>query len=295
MTSGKRVGIVLSSGGETGVYAHTGFLMALERMGINVAALSGCSAGALVGGVFASGTPLQVWADALANIQQKAFWRPDPWRQIVWNLAVRKGRGYTGIADTDAAIDYIHSQLTAKTFDDCKIPFYALATNISRSHRTLFSEGELAPRIMASAAIPVFYRPVEIDGEYYSDGAVIEMTPTEAICCKHDLDVLVIHYTALRHQGPAGMQDAMQQSWTMVEIIQRLLHRSRPWYLKGEPGVQFHCPCGCGTPILVVEPDLPVITGPLHKDGPLVQQAALEQAVQTLSGHRDLLLGNHRA
>lgn len=41
-----RVGVVLSSGGSRGVYAHTGFLLALERMGIDIHA----SAGAVVGG-----------------------------------------------------------------------------------------------------------------------------------------------------------------------------------------------------------------------------------------------------
>jgi predicted acylesterase/phospholipase RssA len=287
--SGKRIGVVLSSGGETGVYAHTGFLMALDQMDVQIAAIAGCSAGALVGGMYASGTSMSDWAQSLATIRSAYFWQPDAWRQIFWNIVVRKGRGYTGISDTDVATDYIREHLSAQSFADCDIPFYALATNISHSRKTLFSEGELAPRIMASAAIPVFYRPVEIDGELYSDGAVIEMTPTEAVCCKHDLDALVIHYTAPRFQGPKGMEKAMQREWTLVEIIQRLLHRSRPWYLTDEPGKHMYCPCGCGTPVLVIEPDLPTMGSKLHKDGPIVMQAALEQAIDALAGHKDLI------
>lgn len=50
------IGIVLSSGGIRGIYAHTGFLLALQRLGIPIAAATGCSAGAVVGGIAASGT-----------------------------------------------------------------------------------------------------------------------------------------------------------------------------------------------------------------------------------------------
>ncbi len=53
-----RIGVVLSSGGVRGVYAHTGFLLALERLCTPIAASAGCSAGAVVGGVAASGGDL---------------------------------------------------------------------------------------------------------------------------------------------------------------------------------------------------------------------------------------------
>lgn len=39
MNKGLRVGVVLSSGGGRGVYAHTGFLLALEKLGIDVSAI----------------------------------------------------------------------------------------------------------------------------------------------------------------------------------------------------------------------------------------------------------------
>lgn len=51
-----KVGVVLSSGGGREVFAHTGFLLALEQLGVEISAIAGCSAGALVGGVYASGT-----------------------------------------------------------------------------------------------------------------------------------------------------------------------------------------------------------------------------------------------
>jgi len=285
-----RIGVVLSCGGARGVYAHTGFLLALERMGVNIAAISGCSAGALVGGIYASGTGLRQWAGSLAAIRPASYWTPDSWPRLFWNIAIRRGRGYTGVSGHEAAMAVIRRNLTAQTFETCRIPFHCLAVNLTQGAKTLFSEGDLAPRIMASAAVPVFYRPVEIGGDLYSDGAVIEMSPPEAICCKYRLDALIIHHVATHRQGPPGMAYAMRAPWTLMEIVQRLLYPHRPWYLSDRPVALRHCRCGCGRPIVVIEPDLPEPTWPPGPGGPRIQAAALQQTLTLLEPHRDTIL-----
>jgi len=290
MSTALKVGVVLSSGGGQGVYAHTGFLMALEEMGVNICAISGCSAGAVVGGIYASGTDLRQWSKAIANVKPSSYWTPDSWLQIFRSIVVQKGRGYTGLSDTAAAVEFIRSNLAAQTFEACAIPFHCLAVNLTRGTKTLFNEGELAPRIMSSAAVPVFFRPVEVNAELYSDGAIIEMAPAEAICCKHKLDALIIHHTASYQSGPKGMKYALQQPWTQVEIIQRLLHRERPWYLSDKAVALHHCQCGCGAPIVVVEPELPEFTGSPSRDGPKIEAGALQQALKLLNKYKHVIL-----
>ncbi|HQS58785.1 MAG: hypothetical protein B7Y56_10615 [Gallionellales bacterium 35-53-114] len=82
MNQSSRIGVVLSSGGGRGVYAHTGFLLALEKLGIQTAAISGCSADALVGGVAASGANIHHWAETLAQVRTQEYWSPDSWLQF---------------------------------------------------------------------------------------------------------------------------------------------------------------------------------------------------------------------
>jgi predicted acylesterase/phospholipase RssA len=277
-----RIGVVLSSGGGRGVYAHTGFLLALEALGIEIAAVAGCSAGALVGGIYASGTDLHQWTEAIASARSRDYWTPDAWPRFFWNMIVRKGRGYSGFSDTQAAIEFIRHNLTATRFEQCQIPFYSLAMNLTRGVKTLFSEGELAPRIMASAAMPVLYRPVEINGDLYSDGALIELSPTDAVCCKHGLDALIIHHTAMHREGTDGLAWAQKQPWTLVGILYLLLYRQRPWYLSGQALSFTHCLCGCGAPIIVIEPDLPELSWPLSIGGVEIQAAAMEQTLGLL-------------
>jgi len=79
-----RIGIVLSSGGVRGVYAHTGFIQAIQDMGIPVSASAGCSAGALVGGFIASGTSLAEWTETLSGITSRTFWTPDSLPRFLW-------------------------------------------------------------------------------------------------------------------------------------------------------------------------------------------------------------------
>ncbi len=277
MTKKMKIGVVLSSGGGRGVFAHTGFLCALENLGIDVVAVTGCSAGALTGGVYASGTDLKKWTESITNVKSNQYWKPDSWVKFFWKMIAYKGRGYTGLSDTMPAIDFIRNNLMAKTFEECRIPFYSLATNLSQGTKTLFSSGELAPRIMASAAMPVLYRPVKIEGELFCDGATIELSSTEAICCHHNLDALIVHHAAEDRDGPAALQRAMERPWTLAEIVNLLLYRNRPWYLSDQPLVFHRCRCGCGVPVLVIEPNLSELAWPLSKGGAKVQLEAQEQ------------------
>ena len=272
-----RIGVVLSSGGTRGVYAHTGFLQALANWNIPVSAMAGCSAGAIVGGVVASGTPLSRWSEALANVKRSDFWNPDSLWRFLWKMTVKKGRGYTGLSRTEEAIEFCRRNLLATRMEDCRYPFYTIAVSLSRSEKVIFSRGELAPRMVASAAMPLLYRPVAIDGDWYCDGALIDIAPSDAICCRHDLDVLIVHHVS-RRTDKRGMEEAFQRPWSMLEVLDRLIYRQKTWYMTDEPLKFFHCPCGCGAAVVVLTPRLPELAWPLTEGGDRVLEAARRES-----------------
>lgn len=276
-----RIGAVLSSGGVRGVYAHTGFLLALQRFGIDLSALAGCSAGAVVGGIAASGQPIEDWAEALAKVKPGQFWNPS-WPGLLWSLLVRQGRGCTGLSSTAPARKFCLEQLRVRTFEECSIPFHALAVHIATGNKTIFETGELVSAMLASAAIPMLYEPVGIGGEWYCDGALLDLAPTDAICCQHQLDILIIHHVAQRQEGKRALLRAMQQPWTMIEILNMLLYQRRPWYLSDKTLSFRHCPCGCGAVIVILEPTLPELVWPVTASGPDVLTSAQEQALEYL-------------
>lgn len=289
MTHTVRIGVVLSSGGGRGIYAHTGFLLALERMGIDIRASAGCSAGAVVGGIAASGADLQRWTHTITQVARREFWTPDSLPCFLWKMTLRRGRGYTGLSSADAAIAFCRRNLAVATFGECRYPFYAVAVDLGRGRKVVFSSGELAPRMMASAAMPILYRPVEIDGNHYCDGALIELAPMDTICCKHRLDAVIIHHVSQRLDKPGSLDRALRRRWAMAEIMNRLLYHQRPWYLSEERLTLRRCPCECGAIVVVIEPDLPELRWPLTEGGPRVLEAAMAQTLELLQPHLDAL------
>jgi predicted acylesterase/phospholipase RssA len=286
--------MVLSSGGVRGVYAHTGFMQALQNLGIMITASAGCSAGALVGGFIASGAPLVDWVETLARISSRNFWTPDSLPRFIWEMTAHRGRGYTGLSDTSAALQFTRDNLAVNTFEECLYPFHVLAVNLSTGKKEVFSAGELAPRITASAAMPILYDPVRIDGEFYCDGALIDFAPTDAICCRHQLDVVIVHHVSQQFGIHSDLGAALKDSWAMLEIINRLVFREQPWYLSGEPISLHHCPCGCGAIVIVIEPDLPKMRWPVTKNGDTVRHSARLQTESRLQSHLHAILNDPR-
>src|SRR4030067_665881 len=121
-----------------------------------------------------------------------------------------------------------------------------LAVTRRQGPKVMFSQGELAPRMVASAAMPILYRPVEIDGDWYCDGALVDLAPMDAICCRHGLDALLIHHVATRQ---ADVGRLLRDRWSMLGILERLLLRHRPWYLSEERLTFHRCPCRCGATV----------------------------------------------
>jgi predicted acylesterase/phospholipase RssA len=281
-----RIGVVLSSGGVRGVYAHTGFMQAIQGLGIPITASAGCSAGALVGGFIASGTSLEHWAATLAGITSRTFWTPDSLPRFLWEMTAHRGRGYTGLSDTSAALQFARDNLAVNTFEECLYPFHVLAVNLGTGKKVVFSE--------ASAAMPILYDPVRIDGEYYCDGALIDFAPTDAICCRHQLDVVIVHHVSQHFGIHQNIDAALQDSWAMLEIVNRLVFREKPWYLSGEPLSLHHCPCGCGAIVIVIEPKLPLMRWPVTKGGDTTQCSAREQTESLLKPYSVSLLNNPR-
>jgi len=282
MKSTVRIGVVLSSGGVRGVYAHTGFMQAIKNLGIRIDASAGCSAGALVGGFMASGTSLESWVETLAGIDSRTFWTPDSVTRFIWEMAAHKGRAYTGLSDTQAALEFTRKNLSADTFETCINPFHVLAVNLGTGKKAVFSEGELAPRMTASAAMPILYEPVKIDGEYYCDGALIDFAPTDAVCCRHQLDVVIVHHVSQHFGIYRDIDASLKDSWAMLEIINRLVFREKPWYLSDEPLTLHHCPCGCGAVVIAIVPKLPYMRWPVTEGGEAARDSAREQTEKLL-------------
>jgi NTE family protein len=160
------IGLVLSGGGARG-FAHLGVMQALNENGIFPDVISGTSAGALAGVLYADGyTPKEI-LKMMNSLKKYSYLRPTVPRE--------------GLMQFAGIIRLLRDNLRAKRFEDLKIPFFATATDLNNGKAVYFSEGELLNPVIASASIPVIFKPVMIDNIQYVDGGVIDNMPVRPI------------------------------------------------------------------------------------------------------------------
>lgn len=161
-----KIGLVLSGGGARG-FAHLGVIKALNESGIFPEVISGTSAGAIVGSLYADGyTPEEILKIMNLNGRLQYF-----------SPVVPRG----GLLQISGIEKILREKLRAKSFSELKIPLYVSATDLNSGKAVYFSEGELLLPIIASASIPVLFRPVVINGVQYVDGGVLDNMPIKPI------------------------------------------------------------------------------------------------------------------
>jgi NTE family protein len=161
-----KIGLVLSGGGARG-FAHLGVLKAFEEKKIPIHAISGSSAGALVGALFSNGIP------------------PEEIMKIILAKGVMQSLKFSwskmGLFSFDKVEVLLRQHIPHDRFENLKIPMHVCAMNLQYGEATYFSEGDLIKPILASCAIPGIFSPVKINGKAYIDGGVINNLPIEPL------------------------------------------------------------------------------------------------------------------
>ena len=160
------IGIAMSGGGIKGL-CHAGVLKALEEQGIKPDILSGVSAGALVGALYADGYS----PDEIAVLFEDISFRN------MTKISIPDG----GFFKTDIFQTFLTKKLRAKTFEELSIPLRVVATNLDKGESVTFTSGKLVEPIVASCSFPVLFSPKVIDGVHYVDGGVLKNFPVSTI------------------------------------------------------------------------------------------------------------------
>lgn len=174
------LGLVLSGGGARGI-AHLGVLKALDEIGIKPDVISGTSAGAIVGAMYASGNSPEEILDVLNNSTLFSSLRP----------ALAKG-----FLRMDRAEIIYKKYLGDATFETLEIPLYITATDIVNSETVVFNEGELIQPILAASSIPIIFQPVKYKDKILLDGGIIDNLPVTPLLDKcHKIMGVNVNFT----------------------------------------------------------------------------------------------------
>jgi len=193
------IGLVLSGGAARG-FAHLGVIKALEEFGMKPNIISGVSAGAIAGALYADGFAPE---EILEIYTRKSIFE-------FMQMTVPK----TGIFKATGLKETLKKNLRAKTFDELKIPLVVTATNLLEGKSEYFREGDLVEAILASSCVPVLFEAVLINKIPYIDGGVMNNMPVEPIAhlCKKLIGVYI---------NPTGQ---ISQLKGLVHIAERAFH-----------------------------------------------------------------------
>lgn len=168
--------MVLSGGGVRGI-AHIGAIQALEENGIVPDVVSGSSAGAVVGALYCNGYTPKEMIDffkltPIFNLNKFAFSKP-------------------GFIDTDKFYHDFHKYFSHDNFSELKKKLFVTSVDICTGDLRVFKSGQLIKPLLASSAFPGLFSPVNIDGDLYADGGILDNFPTNPVVdiCDHLIGV----------------------------------------------------------------------------------------------------------
>ena len=163
--------IVLSGGANLGS-VQVGMMQAVVDFGVRPDLVVGTSVGAVNGAWLVGGRPLHELSDLWCAMRRA---------DVFPTSAVATLLGFAGRRDhvvgNRGIRQLLEKHLTFDRLEDARIPFHVIATDVLTGGDVCLSSGPAIEAVLASAAIPGVFPPVEIDGKTLMDGGVVNNTP----------------------------------------------------------------------------------------------------------------------
>ncbi len=195
-----RLGVALAGGGARAA-ASIGVLKVLQREQVPVNAVAGTSMGAIVGGMYAAGySPDEIeqvfiqtdWNDVFTDAPVRAFQTQEQKETggrhlLQFNFDGGRFSAPSGLSAGQKFTNVLLAKTLAASFEanmdfsKLKIPFRAVATDIETGEAVTLGRGLLLDALRASAAIPLVFQPVELQGRLLVDGGLSKNLPVDDV------------------------------------------------------------------------------------------------------------------
>jgi NTE family protein len=223
--------LALGGGGARGL-AHIGVLKVFQSEKIKVKGIAGVSMGAIIGAMYAYyGDAVEVeeiFKKFLRSQFHQKFGRtffllsedPDSYQKPK-RIIDRLGRGYVylkaaskkGVFSQNILRDTLDFLLPDIEFNDLKIPFISVSSDLRYGRQVVFKTGKVRPAVIASSLIPGIVEPQEYGKSILTDGSATGVVPVKAaletfggkviavdvsLTLKRDIELLTAFDVALR-------------------------------------------------------------------------------------------------
>ncbi len=235
--------LVLGGGGVKGV-AHAGAWRALVERGKSVAEIVGTSIGALVGACIAGGASPKELAENARGLTKSDIVDINRWALLP--MGIRQRSIFRG----EALREYIGRVLPVTEWSELVLPLTINAVDLETGDTVWFGAGgrtdvPLVEAVYASAALPVFYPPAEVNGMHLVDGGVMDTVPITKAADRGATRIIAVQTSSGKEKDAADTIDkgliAIHHRVTDIMAYARREVVEDSWF---------------GPPILKVEPDV---------------------------------------
>lgn len=231
-TDGLDVALVLSGGGAL-VTTQIGALAEIEALGIPIHCVVGSSMGSVVGALYAAGYDAEALKSAFRDDDWGAIFRGGTDRRQeaylrkeqddlyfsgyfagIGENGVTLPRGFGDMSGLQAHFRQLTRHVSSDSnFDALRVPYRAIAMNLTTGDAVAFDQGDLVEAMLASMAVPGVFPPRQIDGVSYVDGGMASQLPVKTAFAM-GADIIIALDTTIRPPklGPnASIAEVTQQ------------------------------------------------------------------------------------
>ena len=167
---GLKFGLALGSGSARGL-AHVGIIKVLEAYHIPIDLIAGTSIGSVIGSLYAAGASTEQLVEAALSMKRSTtFFLMDPTIP------------HSGLISGNRIEEKLNQlALEGKTFNDLKIPFATVATDIENGTKVILNQGSVIKAVRASISIHGIFTPEKYQDYYLVDGGVIDPIPVDLV------------------------------------------------------------------------------------------------------------------
>jgi len=220
-----KLGLALGSGAARG-YAHIAVIEHLLKQGIAPAIVSGSSAGALIGACYCLHGNLNSLLTKVKSMDKKDFLRLIDLNNP--KISIIKGNKIKQFLDREF--------FKGASFDDLRLPFIAVATNLATHKTEYITKGKLIDAVMASICIPGLFPPYKIKKQYYIDGGALEPVPVDVLFgsgCNKVIAVNINRFIYKKKTPELGLISILSDTfYMMMEKLSTSSNSKHVFYIK---------------------------------------------------------------
>ena len=201
------LGIALGGGGVRGA-AHVGVLQEIDNAGIKVDRISGVSAGAIIGCLYAYSLDgkwvenhfREIWSSQSFNgLTSKIFFDNGSAKSfsggikktLTDHVIALMSLHRSSLIKNDQLRDILKMLVPIRNFDQLEIPLKIISTDIESGEDVISEKGNLIDALLKSCSIPGVMEPIMDDGRVIVDGGVSMPIPIPPLAENCDVTVAV--------------------------------------------------------------------------------------------------------